>query len=124
MLRFVTVTSLLVLLALVVGFFGGMYWSNRNSTNLVKSQVDILTKSYDVQRVIVSGTVTEVKGNNLSLKNSSGQVYEFPLFSSFTVAKGNEASPSSKVSDIPLGKTASIVLTLFNNYLYITALNF
>jgi hypothetical protein len=121
--------ALIALSVLIIG--GSLFGVTRGLNKNVLSKNDQYIKSssiFQAQSATIDGEVTEIKGTNLVIKNTKGEVGEFPVSEKFSVYKyASDATPptiTQGAGGVQLNKNGQIYLTVKNTQYEIVSISY
>jgi hypothetical protein len=111
--------AVLFILAVVIGFFLGRY-----SLKILPYSSNPIFSS---QTATFNGIVTDISGGNITTKSSNNQTVSFPLsvnVTIYTITPGKQASASTDLKTVELGKEASLRLDYIGNKYQVTSISY
>lgn len=129
--RSVIATIVLALSAGIIGFALGRYNAPQINQTLAPSTREEQPKTsplFRSQTATFQGEITKVSGNKLSVKDDKGQTGDFPVSNKVVIYKfkagSNQASASSDLKSIDIGKQALVILELVNGKYQVTSISY
>lgn len=114
---------------LIIGIILGVAVNNFGSSSVNKTAPTTYTSPlFKTQLATIEGSVTQVTGSTMTIKDTSGKVGQFPVSSKLMVFTKDPKSPIAQstlgTSNIQPDKKATMILELENGQFKVTSVNY